>query len=75
MHFIFTLVQFAVVIGFFLLVVAVVSVPMGGLCYLLWNFAVVIAFGAPVLTFYQAWALWFLLSLIAGLFRHAREKD
>jgi hypothetical protein len=44
----------------------------GAIFMLLWNYVMVSAFGLPELSFWQAWALWFLLTLI---FRRQRARN
>lgn len=52
-----------------LLVVAAFSAIGGLLFWLAWNYVVAAAFGGPELTFYQAWALWFLIGMVGRTFR------
>jgi len=42
---------------------------------LLWNWAVVAAFGAPKLSFWVAWALWFLFGMLTARFRVTGSRD
>jgi len=54
----------------FVIVIAVGSSLLTGLLLMLfWNWIAVSIFHAPHLTYWQAWGLMFLISLVAGLFR------
>lgn len=57
--------------GLLICAVIIAAVLLSALCgwifWLLWSWLLVGIFGAPALTFLQAWGLWFLISMIAGL--------
>lgn len=36
---------------------------------MLWNFAIVAIFALPIITFWQAFALWIIIGLIGGCFK------
>jgi hypothetical protein len=66
------------IIGMTTLVIAVILVVLvflgisaftGWIFMLLWNWIAVGIFGAPVISFLQAWGLWLLITLIGGAFK------
>jgi len=57
-----------------LALIAVVSGILGGIFMLLWNWVIVGIFGAPVLSFWQAWGLWIIISMVGGSFRCATSS-
>lgn len=59
------LIALPLVLAFF----AVISAFFGWIFMLVWNFAVVSAFNAPVLDFWHAWGIWFLICLVGRCFR------
>jgi hypothetical protein len=62
----------ALVIAAILLVVLVflgISAFTGWIFMLLWNWIAAGIFGAPVISFLQAWGLWLLITLIGGAFK------
>jgi hypothetical protein len=63
----------AIALGCVVMVAAIVmglaiSAGLGALTMIVWN-AVFVPMGAPVLSFWVAWALWFVVSVLAGRFR------
>jgi hypothetical protein len=58
----------------FILLALVISAFTGWLFMLLWNFVVPSTFNGPNISFYKAWAIWFVICWIADLFRTKVEK-
>lgn len=73
MGFLFILAMLVLIIA----LAAGISALFGWIFMLVWNFAIVDAFHAPVLDFWHAWAIWFIISLIGGAFRSTvtNKKD
>lgn len=67
------LVVLAVALGF----IVAMSAFMGWVFMMVWNFAIVETFHAPVLDFWHSWAIWFLICLVGGAFRStfSHKKD
>jgi hypothetical protein len=65
----------------FLIVVLILAIFVGvsaGIAWIfqsLWNGVLAVVFGLPVLTFWQAWGLWFLIGLIGGLFQSTSDRS
>ena len=60
-------------IAFILVIIIGFSAAFGAIFWLVWNATVVVAFGWPALTFWQAWGIWFLLGLVLGMIRRSRS--
>ena len=61
------------IIGALVLLVGL-SAGVGAMLMLLWNWLAVPIFGAPVLSFLQAWGLWILIGLVTGGLRRTSSK-
>jgi Na+-transporting NADH:ubiquinone oxidoreductase subunit NqrD len=67
-----------VVLALILSFVVSVSALFGWVFMLLWNFAVAPTFQLPELSFWVAWAIWFLIGMISSGFRatfSSKKKD
>lgn len=66
--------KFLIFLGL-LVSVGIVSFIYGGLLLWLWNAVVVVVFGAPVITFWQAYALCIIANILFGKTEYKSKKE